>query len=605
MEDQRQLFRSRLPWLSAAMTPLLATEPDQAPAQPATNISVQRPPSRPLWIATLRPSLFQAQETSPKTETQATAPSRAAGETRATSQLAAPSEPTTQTRDVLMPPSPSRGATESSVAHDSVMTEAVSKPPSSPKQLPTTKEESLQPPPSASLEEQTAAAPQQPSVEAQPKSESSSQEETPTETAIQQPPAITAQPPQTSVPLEEQKLAAPQQPLVEAQPKSESTSQEETPTQTAIQQPPAITAQPPQISVSLEAPQQPSVEAQPKSESTSQKETPTETAIQQPPAITAQPPQTSASLEEQKLAAPQPPSVEAQPKSESSSQEETPTETAIQQPPAITAQPPQASIQVTETASNLTEAAETHAGSSESNKREDGMKVEEQTQEREPVRPSLEAEETQEKTQEDDTKKPWTTAITDEKEIDTDQKDGHKLDNSHQKHVPVEGERVSLQQGIIEDFSKLVQKLTAEHAKLPMGEKPGRLLTLTGENKGALMYLGIESGKRKESVHSHGRYNANPDDSPEATTDGEISYSGEQTDDSMTEEDSASNTYVNSNAQSIGNSIVLDCSVTDRNPGVHLTFCLNLSEDSEQTVPSTKSEPFETKKDEFNITPAE
>ncbi|GLT58023.1 hypothetical protein SLA2020_309490 [Shorea laevis] len=600
MGDQRQPFRSRLPWLSAAMTPLLATEPDQAPAQPATNISVQRPPSRPPWIAALQPSLLQAQETSPRTKTQATAPSQAAGETRATSQPPSPSEPTTtQTRDVLMPPSPSRGAVESGVAHDSVMTEAVSTPPSSPKQLPTTKEESLQPPPSASPEEQKLAAPQQPSVEAQPKSESISQKETPTETAIQQPPAITAQPPQTFTSLEEQKLAAPQQPSVEPEPESESTSQEETPTEPAIQQPPAITAQPPQISASLEAPQQPSVEAQPKSESTSQEETPTETAVQQPPVITAQPPQTSASLEEQKLAAPQQPSVEAQPKSESTSQKETPTEAATQQLPAITAQPPQASTQVTETASNLTEATETHAGSSESNKREDGMKVEEQTKEREPVRPSLEAEETQEKTQEDDTKKPWTTSITDEKEIDADRKDGHKLDNSHQKHVPVEGERVPLQQGIIEDFSKVVQKLTALH------EKPGRLLTLTGENRGAFMYLGIESGKSEESVRSHGGCNANPDDSPEAPTDGEISYLGKQTDDSMTEEDSASNAYVNSNAQGIGNSIVLDCSVTDRNPGVHLTFCLNSSEDSEQTVPSTKSEPIETKKDEFDIIPAE
>lgn len=200
-------------------------------------------------------------------------------------------------------------------------------------------------------------------------------------------------------------------------------------------------------------------------------------------------------------------------------------------------------------------------------------------------------------------KKPWTTSTTDEKKHDamksTHPKDQHKPNHSHPEHVPGHGERVPLQQGIKEDISKLIQRLTTEHTEMPMDEKLEDVITLASENKGAHMKFGSESGRKDESVDDHQCYKTNTDDSPEATTDGERSPKRKQ----KRAKDPAIKAYVNSNTQSIINSLMLDSYVNGRNPGVELLF--SHEQEEEERKPGPNSEPIETKKVEFNVAPTE
>ncbi|XVE56065.1 hypothetical protein DITRI_Ditri03aG0207100 [Diplodiscus trichospermus] len=200
-------------------------------------------------------------------------------------------------------------------------------------------------------------------------------------------------------------------------------------------------------------------------------------------------------------------------------------------------------------------------------------------------------------------KKTWTTSSTDEKQIktvsSTYQKDGSI---GQPKEITSKLEKVPLHKEIREDISKFVHQLATGQPKLLTDEKPISVLTLAGENRGASFCLGSESTKKDGSVHIHRGYKLNPDDSPDATTDGEGSSSARKPKDSITKENPAPTAYVNSNTQSINNSFVSESSVNERNPGVLLEFLQDLGE---STKSSAKAEPTETRKAEFNITPAE
>ncbi|GLT40111.1 hypothetical protein SLA2020_142680 [Shorea laevis] len=584
MGDQRQFFRFRLPWLSSTAS-RTATEPQaprpnaqaqaQGAAQPTTNVSVQRPPFRPAGKAQAQPPPPQAQAPQARTEPQATALPRAAGETTAAWQPAAPARPTTRIRDAALPPSPSRGVAESratqpaSPARGTTSTRAAAPTPSP---IRGSTESRITPPP-ASTARRT-------------QNRASSQSQSPSRAATQS--RVASLPPSPS----------------------RTTSQSQQTAQTA-HKPPSPSRLASQI-----AGQTSSQPSSPSRKATTRALAMTE-AVYKPPSPAKQlqvttedspKPPPSASQEEPKLAAPPQPSVEARPKPKSKSEDrkKTATETAIQQPSKVAVQSPQASVSVAETVPISTVAVKTFAESSESNKREEGKKVEGLIKEKELPSTKLEAGETRPERLEVVTEKPWITSTTDEKKIDpvssTHPEDRHKLSNHHQKHVPVDVEQVPLQQGIREDISKFVHKLTTEHPELPMDEESVRIVTLAGDNRGAYMSLGSESRKRNESIHIHRGYLTNPDDSPEATTDGEIGYKGKQPKDSVTKGDSTSKAYVNSNTQSINNSIVFDSSVKERSPGVKLVFSHSLAE---QTKRSTKSEPIETKKAEFKIIPAE
>ncbi|XP_039045827.1 uncharacterized protein LOC120185771 [Hibiscus syriacus] len=173
---------------------------------------------------------------------------------------------------------------------------------------------------------------------------------------------------------------------------------------------------------------------------------------------------------------------------------------------------------------------------------------------------------------------------------------------AHQKHVSSNWEQVPLHEEIRKDISKFVHKLTTGQPQLHTEQQSISVLTLAGENRGATFHLGSESSKKDGLVHIHRGYKINPDDSPDATTDGEGSSRVRTPKDSATKENPASRAYVNNNIQSINNSIVSESSVNARNPGVHLELLHNLAE---LIKSSTKAEHAEPRKAEFNITSAE
>jgi hypothetical protein len=173
---------------------------------------------------------------------------------------------------------------------------------------------------------------------------------------------------------------------------------------------------------------------------------------------------------------------------------------------------------------------------------------------------------------------------------------------SHQKTSMSNGEKVPLQKEIREDISKFVHNLGMEHMEHPIGEKPVSVVTLAGENRGATMYVGSESSRKDGSVHIHRGYKINPDESSEATTDGEGSSRGRSSKDLLTKEDPARKAYINSNTQSVNNSILFETSVSERSPGVQLSLSYN---DEEPSKNSNKPVRLETRKAEFQVTPAE
>ncbi|KAG5250439.1 isoflavone reductase family protein [Salix suchowensis] len=172
---------------------------------------------------------------------------------------------------------------------------------------------------------------------------------------------------------------------------------------------------------------------------------------------------------------------------------------------------------------------------------------------------------------------------------------------SHKRKSMSNGEKVPLHKEIGEDISKLVHKLGMEHMKHPMGEKSISIVTLAGENRGATMNMGFESTRKDGSIHIHRGYKINPDESSEATTDGEGSSKGRSSKDPLTKEP-ARKACINSNTQSVNNSMLFETSVSERNPGVQL----NLSYiDEEPSKNSSKPVHLETRKAEFQVTPAE
>ncbi|XP_022768999.1 proteoglycan 4-like [Durio zibethinus] len=291
------------------------------------------------------------------------------------------------------------------------------------------------------------------------------------------------------------------------------------------------------------------------------------------------------------------------------------------QPFGVAVKPSQATAEVKEVAPITAAAIETPSAPRMPKEREEREKVEEErkkgptksptqeeperrTKKRELLGAALETGKRHQEKQED--KKAWTITSTDEKQIktvsSTHSKDGITPDNSHQKHVTSSWEQVPLHKEIREDISKFVHKLATGQPKLPTDEKSISVLTLAGENRGASFHMGSESTKKDGLVHTQRGYKANPDDSPDATTDGEGSSQGRKPKDSMTKENPSPRAYVNSNTQSINNSLVFESSVNGNDPGVHLEFLHNLAE---STKSSAKAEPLETRRAAFNSTPAE
>lgn len=133
-------------------------------------------------------------------------------------------------------------------------------------------------------------------------------------------------------------------------------------------------------------------------------------------------------------------------------------------------------------------------------------------------------------------------------------------------------------------------------------DRPVNIITLVGENRGASMRLGSNSSKGKGAVHIRRGYKINPDENPEATTNGEGSWIGNKSEYAKGKEDKPIETYVNNNAQGINNSIVFNSSMTERDPGVHI---ITIRAKKEPIKSTDKKRPLEMQKDEFNMIPSQ
>ncbi|XVF63835.1 hypothetical protein PTKIN_Ptkin09bG0118400 [Pterospermum kingtungense] len=511
MGDQRQLFRFRLPWLSAAATPRPlpaprpAPEPEpepqpqpQPPSRPTTTIPIQRLPFRPAAVAPPQ-----------KTEPQPPPVSLVATEPKPTSLSASPLRQTNQIRASSVPPSPTRRATETTVTSRPVS------------------------PPRGTIQTQTTSRAQSPS-HSPTRARAASVPPSPSRIAPQ--PQITEQ--------------AASQPAGQTSPQPSSPSLRASQVQTLF--PPKRSAMATEVG------------SQPPSSTQSASQEPTF----KPFGVAAKPSEVTTQLKEVApitVAATETPSALVKPKDmkERKKVGEEYRKATAKDP--THEEPDQCTIP-TKILAAATEA---------------------RTKTRELLGAAWETGKRHREKKEDiERKKTWTTSSTDEKQIKTVSSTYPKI--SHEKHVTSNREQVPLHKEIREDISKFVHKLTTGQPKLSIDEKSISVLTLAGENKGASFHSGSESKN-----HIHQGYKINPNDSPDATTDGEESSKDRKPEDSTTKEYQAPRAYVNSNTQSINNSLVFESFVNERNPGVHLDFLYNFADSTKSSAKPESLEPHE------------
>ncbi|KAL2318745.1 hypothetical protein Fmac_032621 [Flemingia macrophylla] len=177
---------------------------------------------------------------------------------------------------------------------------------------------------------------------------------------------------------------------------------------------------------------------------------------------------------------------------------------------------------------------------------------------------------------------------------------------SPEKTVSFSGEEAPpLQKGIKDDITKFVHKLTASvHPTQPMDEKQFSIITLAGDNRGATMHLGSESAKKEGPIHIHRAYKSDHEQINEVATDEEENTNeGEGEGEGEGEDEEVGMAYVNSNIQSINNSLMFDGSINERDPGVQLTLP---QKPNELTRPDNKLKPgLDTQRTQFNMNRAE
>lgn len=170
------------------------------------------------------------------------------------------------------------------------------------------------------------------------------------------------------------------------------------------------------------------------------------------------------------------------------------------------------------------------------------------------------------------------------------------------KHANAGGQKAPPHKDIKENLPKYVHKQGGQQEKHLMHEKPFSIVTLTGENIGATMHLRSESLQKERPIHIHRGYKINQDEISEKSADGEGSSRKRNSGDTNFQEDLATKSYVNNNAQGINNSLVFNSTVTERNPGVHMAH----SRIPEKPIkPGKERKMIDTHKAEVTSTPAE
>ncbi|XP_057975718.1 uncharacterized protein LOC131163036 [Malania oleifera] len=549
MADQRRPFSFRLPWLTSSAPsrrPATESQPPSRPAQPPTTTPAAQPPFRPAGIVPAQPPPPQAPPSLPpprRTESQPPAPSRAATQFRPISQPApgsqAPTQPETAQSQAATPSLPPSRRTES-------------QPPAPSRAATQFRPTSQQAPGSQAPTQPAQPPPPQAPPSLPPSQRTESQPRAPSHAATQPPPAIQQEPkPEVSPPAAQ-----------EPRPKAELTSQKISQNQNQVEatsQLDGVATQPSKASVhgatAVGASVMTSVPNW-KSDST----TSSASAKSLPESQ-----EHSRNLQQEKQAAQE---FKNEGKVSSPAHEESKGRIAAERLIAAPDLKMQNRVQPTV-------AFQAYP-----------MQVEKQgtIENNEALTPSVSH------------GKQFKTVIS------THPQDKNTVSESHQKPKTPNGVHASFHKEIKEDISKFVHKLALGNSKEALVDKPLSVITLTGENRGASMQLGSEPAKKEQPIHIYRGYKTNPDESTEATTDGEESSIGIRSKDGMVKEEAQTKAYINSNVQSVNNSILFNGSVAEQNPGVQLALTHN---SSDQVDSDTKKEFLETHKAEFNVTPAQ
>ncbi|EOA35043.1 hypothetical protein CARUB_v10020148mg [Capsella rubella] len=132
----------------------------------------------------------------------------------------------------------------------------------------------------------------------------------------------------------------------------------------------------------------------------------------------------------------------------------------------------------------------------------------------------------------------------------------------------------SMSKKIKEDIKDGISKLT--WGKSNGDEKSVNVYTLTGENRGATMGISSEKDKKDGEVHIRRGYRSNPDESPNTTaTEPEGGRNPKDYDEEK--EEARFRAYINGNTQGINNSIIVESSVSENDPGVHMSLTFEKS----------------------------
>ncbi|KZV28865.1 hypothetical protein F511_13660 [Dorcoceras hygrometricum] len=182
-------------------------------------------------------------------------------------------------------------------------------------------------------------------------------------------------------------------------------------------------------------------------------------------------------------------------------------------------------------------------------------------------------------------------------------KPGTTPTNDKQSAQP-RGVNVPLHQEIKEDLSTFLNKMASGDPKISVHDKPVSVITLAGENRGASMHLGSDSSSSDGPIHIHRSYKIDHNELSAKTMDLEShSKHANKENNPGTLEDQPAETYVNNNAQSINNSLVFNCSISERNPGVHLVLANVPKESVESRANIQKAEFSKTTAEKVTYEP--
>ncbi|CAN4093874.1 unnamed protein product [Withania somnifera] len=174
-------------------------------------------------------------------------------------------------------------------------------------------------------------------------------------------------------------------------------------------------------------------------------------------------------------------------------------------------------------------------------------------------------------------------------------------DSSKETAVSTEPD-IPLNKEVQDNISKFIHRMAVGDGRQTLEEGRVSVITLAGDNRGALMQLGSDSSRKGRAIQIQRGYKLNADESADATTDAEGKSEGRLPNDERTMKDQEIESYMNCNVQGLNNSITFDSSIEGKNPGIHMSFPRRNSETRRSIEGTGLSEAHKAK---FNVNRAQ